>query len=236
VRRPAASVAALAVTLLAALALAAPAGSANECDGLMVCIPIAGPWVVVPATTETPRRQAAWQLTCPRRFVVGGLDAELSQRAIDVSFLGRLGSPVNPGITTSRSVTFLGTYVGTSPRAPTFKPYVGCMPAQGGGSRVPTSVPVFEPGTPTTFRVKTARVRPGSASVSMGCRAGERLVGASHAFGFFTRTPPSASLVSSVRGEQSTRDGKVLVALSGDAELGGVRAVVQVQALCARTR
>ncbi len=235
-RRWAASVSVLAVTLLAALALAAPAGSANECDGLMVCIPIAGPWVVVPASTGTARRQVSWQLTCPRRFIVGGLDAELSQRAIDVSFLGRMGSPVNPGITTARSVTFLGTYVGTSPRAPTFKPYVGCMPAQGGGSRVPTSATVFEPGTPTTFRVKTTRVRPGSASVTTGCRTGERLVGASHAFGFFTRTPPGASLVSSVRGEQSVRDGKVVVAITGDAELGEVRAVVQAQALCARTR
>ena len=235
-RRSAASVAVVAVTLVAALALAAPAGSANECDGLLVCIPIAGPWVVVPTATGTARPQASWQLTCPRRHIVGGLDAELSQRAIDVSFLGRLGSPVNPGITTSRSVTFLGAYVGTSPRAPTFKPYVGCMPAQGGGSRVPTAATAFEPGTPTTFRVKTTRVRPGSASVSSSCRAGERVVGASHAFGFFTRTPPGASLVSSVRGEQSVRDKSVVVSVRGDAELGGVRAVVQVQAVCARTR
>ena len=147
-RRSAAYVGVVAVTLVAALSLAAPAGSANECDGLQVCVPIAGPWVVVPAATGTTRRQASWQLTCPRRFIVGGLDAELSQRAIDVSFLGRLGSPVNPGITTSRSVTFLGAYVGTSPRAPTFKPYVGCMPTQGGGSRVPTSATVFRAGLP----------------------------------------------------------------------------------------
>ena len=147
-RRSAAYVAVVAVTLVAALALAAPAGSANECDGLQVCVPIAGPWVVVPAATGTARRQVSWQLTCPRRHVVGGLDAELSQRAIDVSFLGRLGSPVNPGITTSRSVTFLGAYVGTSPRAPTFKPYVGCMPTQGGGSRVPTSATVVRAGHP----------------------------------------------------------------------------------------
>ncbi len=235
-RRSAAYVAAVVGALAAALALAAPAGSANECDGLQVCVPIAGPWVVVPASTGTARRQASWQLTCPRGFIVGGLDAELSQRAIDVSFLGRLGSPVNPGITTSRSVTFLGAYVGTSPRAPTFKPYVGCMPAQGGGSRVPTAATVFEPGNPTTRRVTIARVRPGRATVRVGCRAGERVVGASHAFGFLTRTPPSASLVSSVRGQQSVRDRDVVVAVRGDAELGGVRAVVQVQALCARTR
>lgn len=235
-RRPAAFLAVVAVTLAAALTVAAPAGSANECDGLQVCIPVAGPWVTVPTTSAAARPQASWQLTCPRGHIVGGLDARLSQRAIDLSFLGMLGSPVNPGITTSRSVTFLGTYVGTSPRSPSFKPFVGCMPTQGGGIRVPTSVSVFEPGTPTTRRATTVRVRPGNATVALGCRAGERLVGASHAFGFFTRNPPGSSLVSSVRGTQSVRDGKVVVGVSGDAEVGGVRAVVQVQAVCARTR
>jgi hypothetical protein len=236
-RRMVVRVAILAVTLAAAATLAAPpAGSANECDGLQVCIPIAGPWVVVPTAAGASRPQASWQLTCPRGFIVGGLDARLSQRAIDLSFLGMLGSPVNPGITTSRSVTFLGSYVGTSPRSPSFKPFVGCMPAQGGGSRVPTAVSAFEPGTPTSRRSTTVRVRPGNATVTVGCRAGERLVGASHAFGFFTRTPPGASLVSSVGGTRAVRGGKVVVDVRGDAEVGGVRAVVQVQAVCARTR
>ena len=41
----------VAVVAGAALAVAAPAGGANECDGLMVCIPVAGPWVVVPTST-----------------------------------------------------------------------------------------------------------------------------------------------------------------------------------------
>ncbi len=136
------------------------------------------------------------------------------------SFLGMLGSPVNPGITTSRSATFMGTYVGVSSGALSFKPYIGCMPASGGGSRVPTSVSVFPPGQPVTRRAKTVRVRPGSATVTQACRRGERLVGASHAFGFFTRTPPSASLVSSVTGSRTVRGGSVRVSVRGDAELG----------------
>jgi hypothetical protein len=235
-RRRVAYMAIVAVITAAALTLVAPAGSANECDGLQVCIPVAGPWVVVPTAAGSSRPQASWQLTCPRGHIVGGLDARLSQRAIDVSFLGTLGSPVNPGITTSRSVTFLGVYVGASPRSPTFKPFVGCMPTSGGGSRVPTSAGAFAPGTPTTRHATTARVRPGSATVTVACRAGERLVGASHAFGFFTRTPPEASLASSVRGTQSVQNGAVVVGVRGDAEVGAVRAVVQVQAVCARTR
>ena len=89
-------------------------------------------------------------------------------------------------------------------------------------------------GEPTVRRVKTVRVRPGSATVVQGCRGSERLVGAEHAFGFFTRQAPGAALVASVDGTLSVRNGRVQVRVRGDAELGGVRAVVQVQAVCAR--
>jgi hypothetical protein len=219
----------------AALAAAAPAGGANECDGLMVCVPVAGPWVVVPAATGVSRQRVEFQLTCPRGHVVGGLDARLSVRAIDVGFIGTLGSPVNPGITTSRSVVFLGTYVGRSAGAPTFRPFIGCMPAAGGGSRVPTSVSQFRPGRPVTRRVKSVRVRPGTTTVIQRCVSGERLVGGSHAFGFSTRTAPSASLVRSVSGSQQISGERVVVRVRGDAELAGVRAVVQVHALCSRS-
>ena len=224
-----------AVVAGAALVVAAPAGGANECDGLMVCIPVAGPWVVVPASTGVSRERVEFQLTCPRGYIVGGTDARLSLRAIDVGFIGTVGSPVNPGITTSRSAVFLGTYVGRSQAAPTFKPFIGCMPQAGGGSRIPTSVSQLRPGRPVTRRVRTVRVRPGTATVAARCTAGERLVGGAHAFGFFTRTPPSASLVSGVSGSQTITSGRVAVRVSGDAELAGVRAVVQVQALCTRS-
>ena len=219
----------------ASLVVAAPAGGANECDGLMVCVPVAGPWVVVPASTGTPRERVEFQLTCPRGHVVGGLDARLSVRGIDVGFIGRLGSPVNPGITTARSVVFVGTYVGQSERAATFKPFIGCMPAAGGGSRVPTSAGAFPPGSPVTRRVKTVRMRPGAATLTQRCATGERLVGGSHAFAFATRTPPSASLVSTVSGSQELRGESVVVRVRGDAEIAGVRALVQVHALCARS-
>jgi hypothetical protein len=220
----------------ASLAVAAPAGGANECDGLMVCIPVAGPWVVVPASAGVPRERVEFQLTCPRGYIVGGTDARLSIRGIDVGFIGTLGSPVNPGITTSRSAVFLGTYVGRSSSvAATFKPFIGCMPTSGGGSRVPTSVSQLRPGRPVTRRVKTVRVRPGTTTVAQRCSSGERLVGGSHAFGFSTRTPPSASLVAGVSGSQRVNGENVVVRVSGDAELAGVRAVVQVHALCARS-
>ena len=226
----------VAATLAAALTVAAPAGGARECDGLQVCVPVKGPWVVVPGGGGAERAKVEWQLTCPREHVVGGLDAVLSVRAIEVSFYGRLGSPVNPGITTGRAVTFVGSNVTRSARAATFQPYIGCMPAAGGGSRIPTAVGAVPAGEPTTRRVTTARVRPGTSTVAVRCVGGERLVGASHAFGFRTRSAPSASLAASVSGTRSVRDGRVVVRVSGDAELEGVRAVVQVHAVCAGAR
>lgn len=233
------AVLAVALALVAGLAVVAPAASADECDGLQVCVPVAGPWVVVPATTGPARQRVEYSVACPRNHIAGGLDARLSQRAIDVGFLGTLGSPVNPGISTARSVVFTGMFVGESPRAPTFKPFVGCVPATGGGGRVPTSVgsaTVFPPGRPTTRRVKIVRVRPGTATVRQGCLAGERLVASSHAFAFDTPQAPSQSLVSGVSGRRSVSGGRVVVRVRGDAEIGGVRALVQVHAVCSRQR
>jgi hypothetical protein len=225
-----------AVVVAAALAVVAPAGAANECDGLQICVSVPGPWVVVPASTSSSRVPVEYQLTCPRGHIVAGLDARLSVRGIDVQFLGKLGSPVNPGISTTRSAVFRGTYVGRADRAPTFKPFIGCIPAAGGGSRVPTSVMAFRPGQPVTRRVRTVRVRPGTTTIVQRCASGERVVGGTHAFAFETRNPPSASLVSSVSGSATVGSSGVSVRVTGDAEIAGVRAVVQVQALCARSR
>jgi hypothetical protein len=83
--------------------------------------------------------------------------------------------------------------------------------------------------------VKTVRMRPGAATIVQRCASGERLVGGSHAFAFATRTPPSASLVATVSGSQQLRADSVVVRVAGDAELAGVRALVQVHALCARS-
>jgi hypothetical protein len=226
-----------AVVAGAALVVAAPAGGADECEGLMVCVSVPGPWVVVPTSGSVPRPEVEYQLTCPRGYIVGGLDARLSQRGIDVGFLGRLGSPVNPGISTRRSVVFVASYVGATARAPTFKPFAGCMPAAGGGIRIPTSAAaVFPPADATTRRVRTVRVRPGTARVVQRCTSRERLVDSSFAFSFATRTPPSASLVESVSGSLTTRGREVVVTVRGDAEIGGVRAFVQVHAVCSRAR
>jgi hypothetical protein len=226
--------AALAIAGLAATA--SPARATNECRGLQVCVRVHGPWVIVPARTTQPREPVQYQLSCPRGFVVGGLDAELSDRAIDVDFLGSFGSPVNPGTSTSRSVVVRGVYTGSSVRTPTFRPHIGCIPATGGGAGpVPfrrLQAAAFPPGQPTIRRVRTVDVRAGSVRGIAACGPGERLISGWHAVGIYGATAPSATLVRSVRSAQSVRGNRVDARARASAAIAGVRAVLQVGAVC----
>ncbi len=225
----------LAALAAAAAVLATPAGATNECKGFQVCVPVAGPWVVVPAAASVPRPRVEFQLTCPRGYIVGGLDAELTDRAIDVGFLGTLGTPVNPGITTARSAVFLASYVGAGSGPQTFRPHVGCIPAAGGGRRIPTSATkTVPPGQPTVRRTRTARIPAGATrTVTATCSANERLVGASHAVGFYTEAPPTRTQIAAATTRARIRGRSVAVTARGGFALSGVRAVVQVSAVCA---
>jgi hypothetical protein len=221
-----------------ACALAAGVGSAgatNECRGLNPCVPVAGPWVLMDVGNRVPRPQVQYQLRCPEGFIVGGIDAELTDRRIDVAFLGRSGSPVTPGVTTTRTIVFVASYVGSGASAPSFRPHIGCIRARGGGSRTPTAVSaIVPPGEPTVRRVRTVRIAPGAQRrIVQSCRAGERLVGAYHTRAVFARTPPSASVAASLSATRRVSGNRVVVSARGGSELGRVRAVVQVSALCA---
>jgi hypothetical protein len=227
-------VALLGLAGVAALAtMASPAGATNECRGFQVCAPVAGPWVVVPTATTVPRPKVEYQLSCPKGFVVGGLDAELTDRGIDVSFEALLGSPVNPGITTRRAAVFTGRAVAGPVRAATFRPHVGCLPAAGGGTRIPTVAHVYPPGHPAIRHVWTVRVQPGTQAVRKACANGEQLVAASHAVGFYGKTPPSARLVGSVHATRVVRDGQVTVSIRAGSAVQNVKAIVQIDLTCA---
>jgi hypothetical protein len=221
---------------LAALVAAGarPAHATNECRGLQVCVRVHGPWVVVPARLGSQRLPAQFQLSCPRGFVVGGLDAELSDRAIDMDFLGLLGSPVNPGTSTSRSVVFRGVYTGATARTPVFRPHIGCIPGSGGGSGpVPfRKLEAFAPGQPTIRRVRTVRIGAATAHAVAACAAGERLISGWHAVAFYTAAVPSAALIRSVSSAQSVRADRVDARVRAGAAVRGVRAVLQVGAVC----
>jgi hypothetical protein len=223
----------LAAAAAAAFAVAPSSALAtDECRGLQQCVPVHGPWVVIPTGNSVPRPRVEWRLMCPRGYVAAGLDAELSDRAIDVGFLGLIGAPVTPGVATARAVVFYASYVGGTARAPSFRPHVGCMPG-GGGGRIPTA---FKPGRPTVRRVAQNEIPPGRSAAAKTCLGRETLVGASHAFGFFMRNTPSSSLVESVGGTQRISGRRVSVLVTADVEVASVQAVVQVHAICSRVR
>jgi hypothetical protein len=214
-------IAALACTAVAATA--GPAGAGGECRSLPVCVVVAGPWVL------TSAHEVEFQLTCPRKFVIGGLDADISVRGIAVDFRGSLGAPVNPGITTSSSVVFLAQLVRPASRTPSFRPRIGCIPGSA-GQRVPTAVHV---GPPAVRRVKQVAVLPGVQRYALRCPAKERLTEATHAIAFYLPAPPSAQLAGSVRVEQAIRGGRVYLTVHGALELHGIHAIVQVDLICA---
>ncbi|HZC75905.1 MAG TPA: hypothetical protein VE220_08025 [Gaiellaceae bacterium] len=219
-----------AVAAVAGLVAAGTAGATRECNGFQVCVPVAGPWVLAPGRAETQ-----WQLSCPRNFIVGGLDAELTSRALDVVFRANLGSPVNPGISTSTAAVFLGRLaVGRDPAA-TFRPHIGCIPASGGGARVPTAHhKVYPPGRPTVVRAKTIAVRAGATRhVTRSCRGGERLVTATSAIGFYGKQPPSRSVARAVQVAARKTHGRFTATIHGEAGVRGARAVVQLDLVCA---
>ena len=217
------------LVLLAALVVAcgiaaSPAGATNECKGLQVCVPVTGPWVLAAPG------QVEFQMSCPKKFIVGGLDAELSSRGIDVGFVGSLGSPVNPGITTSQQVVFLGRLVRGRDPAPFFRPHIGCVPASGGGQRVPTAFHPFAPGKPTQREVRQVVAQPGGVRhVVARCAKQERLVSATHAIGFPGDTPPSVAAAHTVHVAQHVAGGRVAVTIHAGA---GVVAIVQIDLLC----
>ena len=217
-------VAVLAVLAFVCAVAASPAGATNECKGLQVCVPVVGPWVLAaPGRVE-------FQLSCPKKFIVGGLDAELSDRGLDVEFVGSLGSPVNPGITTSQQAVFLGQLVRGRDPTPFFRPHIGCVPASGGGQRVPTAYHAFAPGKPTARRVAQIAIHGvGQHRVSAHCARNERLVAASHAIGFPGAAPPSPAAARSVHVAQQVASGRATFTIRSSSS---VHAVVQLDLLC----
>jgi hypothetical protein len=222
---------AFAAASVAVLAMSAgTAGATDECEGLDVCISVGGPWVVLPAPAGGERlRRVEFQLACPRGAIVAGLDAVLGDPRIDVTFLGTLGSPVTPGITTGRSVVFVAAWAGDAPTF--FRPLIGCLPTSGGGRGTTAVVP-----RPPDRLVRALRVRPGPArTLVVRCGAARRLVGSSHAVGIRRRAAPTAQMLTAVSVARRDAADRVSVrARRSSGVAAGVRIDVQVHALCRR--
>jgi hypothetical protein len=223
------ALAAVVAALAVAAALAPAGGATNECRGIQACIPVAGPWVVVP-----PKGKSQYLLTCPGgRSVVAGLDAQVTSRDVRIEFIGRLGAPVQPGVTTTRYALFRA--VSISNRVQAFQPLLGCVPLQGGGGRSTVSATVTAPGQSPEYRSRITVLSPGTAGfVSVSCRGRERLVDSWRALAFRTKRPPPLSNASRV--ELSTVVVGKKVVLSATASDGlsiDAHAIAQVGAECA---
>ena len=229
--------------LLVLVAVAAVAGFApgaasagTECDGLIVCIPVKGPWVQVPGGGVP----TYYQLSCPGRGqIIGGLDADRAG-PLELSFLGNLGGPVGPGLTTSRSAVFVAR---TTRSLASFRPLLGCIPTSGGGGRERTSytpkrklmaaAPVVDA---TIRRVKNVRLKDTqSERVAHACLSGERLLAFSSAVAFRSNKPLALSALGSVRATTRGAGGHVLVTVrSGITRPQGMRVELQIHAICVR--
>ena len=226
------------LVLCAAVAGVTPkaADAGTECDGLIVCIPVAGPWVQVFGSAEP----TYYQLSCPGRGqVIGGLDADRAG-PLGITFLGTLGGPVGPGVTTGRAAVFVAQ---TTRSLSGFRPLLGCIPGGGGGGRSRT---VREPTRQlqavapapdaTVWRVKNVRLKDRqSEQLGHGCLAGERVLSFSTAVAFRTARPPSLSTLGSVRATARRAGSRIVVNVrSGITRPQNVRVEVQIQAVCVK--
>lgn len=209
--------------------------AADECRGLQVCLPVAGPWVVIPAKTGARPARVEFEIRCPLAgYIVAGTDVRLSDPDIDVALRGETGSPVGPGVTTSRSVLFVATYVGPRSAPTTFRPFIGCVPTSGGGGRALTSATGLAPTRPVTRRVAEKRAFAGATGRAVArCRGRERAVDAGHAIAFRTSLPPGRSLIASVRATSRLAADRAVATVTARSGLPvEVRAFVQVIAHC----
>jgi hypothetical protein len=82
--------------------------------------------------------------------------------------------------------------------------------------------------------VRSFRVRAGATTLSHRCARNERLVTASHAVAFWTQTPPAEDVIDAVQTEQTIRASRIEVRVTARGLPSGLRAEVQVHAVCAR--
>ena len=133
-----------------------------------------------------------------------------------------LGSPVNPGITTSRSVVFLGDVRRSFGRAPHLQAVHRLHARDGRRLARPDLGDGFPPGRPTIRRVKTVRVRAGSGRRS---RRAALLASASSAPPMRSRSrrerPRARASSQACPAAVERRRRSVVVRVRGDAELAG---------------
>lgn len=224
------------LSLLTALALitlgavAGPGHAVSVCRGIKRCVPVEGPWVEVRSGHETD-----FVLTCPKGGVVAGVDASATTPAVRLSFDGRLGAPVSPGITTSSDAFFRAIVVRR--RVAFFQPWLGCLVVGGGGrSTVSFRRSSVRPGPALDRRPRLVRLKTGEKSkVAIACPAGEQLVSGWGTIAFYAKKPPplhTAAQVGATRPAMMNRQ-VVVHAIATRSLPANAHALLQVGASCA---
>jgi hypothetical protein len=90
----------------------------------------------------------------------------------------------------------------------------------------------FQPGEPTISRVRTVPLRAGLVRGVVACAGSEHLISAWHAVAFYTASAPTQALIQSVSATRSVQGRRVRVNVRATAAMQGIRAVVQVGAVC----
>lgn len=227
----------LAALLGAGAATAARAADPDECSGLQTCVPVKGPWVKLPAPAAGAAVPVEWELSCPNKnYTVGGTDARATVSGVDITFEGKIGSPVGAGKTTGNSAVFRAVYGGSAPVATAFRPAIGCVPTQGGGggrSLVRYAAPVV-PALPLDRHVEEHLLVRGSVvTTTVSCKPGARLLRHSAAIGFDQAAPPSAALLRAVSVTTKVQGASVTVVARTSSALPPLaKAVLQVRTVC----
>ena len=186
------------------------ARAADECRGLTVCIPVAGPWVAIPPPRGAPRPRR-WQLACPQG-IVGGVDARASEPRGRRRVPRPDREPREPGDHDPRVAALQGHLRGTCAQGHELPAVHRVHP--GWRRRTAHARPFTAPAPSnracrSRLRVDDAPVAAGPlARATLACRPGERLLAAAHSVGLYTaayRPPGSSRAVHVVRGRATAR-------------------------------
>ena len=174
----------------------------KECLNISNCVPVLGPWVVVPA-----RQEATYLATCKslRNFVVDGTDARASSTSIRVWFDGRIGGGIGvpPQSILARAILLFHA-VSNNGEPGSFQPLLGCVTQRPASKRATFSARRVAgvPGTPASppldLRANNRVLEFSSGRMFTACAPGEKLVGRWSALSVNTTGPPARVYANSV--------------------------------------
>jgi hypothetical protein len=207
----------------------------HECHAVKNCEGVVGPWVVVPANG-----QATYLFGCRTKinYIIGGTDARASSTSVRVWWDARLGSPVSlPPASVQAGPELLWHAVADNHKQGWFQPVLGCVSLIQKSKRATVSaVPGSPPASPVDLHAnKVILSIGGRRTLSVRCKASEKLVDSWSALAFGSTGPPANVYANGVKIRTRVVGNQVEAAFTVDnfvvAPLAPVSSV-QVGAIC----